>query len=152
MDILMYVEATDNGTFWSSMGKYNPPRDFLMFGSLAGVEFPLITKLLYPPRGIPANIGWIAKEDYCISTADGYITADEAREFVLAGKSTYWNNSTHLITDPEATTPSWLTLEEYKRVLKEVDDAFPDYLEVAEYMQELETKGRKTRLVFWFLR
>ena len=146
MQLSVYVEASETGEVWASMGKFQSPRDYLLFGVIAGVKLPLATNLLYPLRGVPKDLGWIAKDDYCIKVTD----REYADELVNDGLTEYWDESKRFLVNMDIHHGSWLTLGEYRNVLREVKNCFDEYVAIEAFMEALEKRGRMSRLVFWF--
>jgi len=90
------------------------------------------TNALFQPRGMPNlnEVSWNVRWDYCLNVkADGEeeddsdgdnrsCTRESAESWVKSGSSEWADEAKTCVTDPDAHTPSWLTLEELEQVQK----------------------------------
>jgi hypothetical protein len=53
------------------------------------------------------------------------------------------------LSEFDAHTPSWLTLAEWKAAMRD-GEGEPGYQVVSEIMEDIERRGKKARVVFWF--
>ena len=155
-DIHCYIEYHDGHDRWSGFGgRINPGRDYQLFGLLAGVRGAMPP--LIPPRGMPTDAGYSANHDNELAVAtsqypDG-TDSDKAAEWVANGVSKWARKG--FVTHPDWHTHSWLTLDEFERVLTAYyvptgQTVSPQYCAVREAMRELAKGYGAARLVFWF--
>lgn len=131
-DIHAFIEYADfvdkNGDpFWSCFGgRYNPGRDYTMFGVLAGVRDDRFQ--LFEPRGLPDGKRSYQVEDYmtiwisderagndsskAVTLATAQKWVDQGGQFVFDGGDTPWR-----VTNPCLHSHSWLTLDEFRHAL-----------------------------------
>jgi hypothetical protein len=176
-DIHMYPEYRRRGSDWwdGFTGRWHPGRDYALFGFLAGVrdDGPPVAR----PRGFPTDAGYRAKEDYIL-----YVTPDEesANRWRIDGddaipreraerwigyNSSRWIEGPHAeprnglvgkISDPDAHTATWLSLEEFRQAVRLREEKYVPYPVASEYrallaaLESLERDGHETRVVFWF--
>lgn len=132
-DIHAFIEYADfvdkNGDIsWSCFGgRYNPGRDYTMFGVLAGVRDDRFQ--LFEPRGLPDGKRSYEVEDYMtiwisdehaggdgdsktvtLATAQKWV--DQGEQFVFNKDGKPWR-----VTDPDLHSQSWLTLDEFRHAL-----------------------------------
>lgn len=147
--------------FVESFAIIEPSRNYEMFGVLAGVRGG---EALYPPRGIPSNLSYLAKIQYAMFVSNeqdrecSTISKDRADKYVEQKYSVRMGDN--WISNPDYHTPSWLNTEElescineYKKRLKA--DRFAhdrtQYEAILAAMKILEeTTNGKARFVFWF--
>ena len=158
-DIHAYIESVRDG-YVKSVAHVGIDRDYTLFGVLAGVrEEPALVK----PRGIPLNLGWQSKDEYCLFITENtsenpshYVTREQAEKWVKSKSSEMYDKS--YVTDPDAHTPSWLTTDEVKLCCEEyvrrshTKDRRNSDLDAIYAMMEVYRKARdgEVRFVFWF--
>lgn len=158
-DIHGYIEyKSDIGDNYRGFGGRLSDRDYRMFGCLADVMSN--GYCVYAPKGIPDNLGWEAKNDYCLFIVDdnptdyeGYTTKENAIEWVQHGYSHYWDKEHKWITHPDWHTPSWLTADEYEVVLNKRKELSTDGWELDEMWDGILAVLKvlpNSRFVFWF--
>lgn len=157
-DIHCYIEYMERGeTYWFSFGdRINPGRNYTLFGLLAGVRVEGIQ--LFPLRGVPADMSYAAESDYWILISDecadseGFCSKDRAASWVAHGSR--YSDDGSKVTNPDWHSHSWLTFDEFKRVLSSYHAmalAYPaiEYDAVLAAMKSLSKHG-DVRIVFWF--
>jgi hypothetical protein len=128
-DIHMFIEYSDftdqNGEpYWSCFaGRYNPGRDYKMFGLLANVR---CDGALFPPRDLPAGEHSYQVDDYMRiwigdekDASERTCTLEQAQKWSAQGETIIPKNdgTPGWVTDPDLHSHSWLTLDEYRQVL-----------------------------------
>ena len=162
-DIHMYVEfcrepASDKPHWQTFGGQIYGSRDYDLFGKLAGVRTG--EEPLFPVRGLPNHLGYEVMHDSILYIDDErkdqerYCTLVQAESWKKHGsKIEYKDGKPYTVTDPDAHTHSWLTTEEFLRVLMlpcEYGAREVKYSAILAAMQEMERRGLSARLVFWF--
>lgn len=164
-DIHLFIEYQDPEykDYWSSFGgQINPGRNYSIFALMAGVR-NYDNFDLFSPKGLPDKIGYKAKSanELYVSDDENYESEDSttrssADRWVESGSSKYTNEKKNFVTHPDWHSHSWLTPEEYNKVLEVYEGKFKDYKVPVEYkavQKILETfisEGYNARLVFWF--
>lgn len=161
-DIHCYIEyqSKETGRWNDFGGKINPGRNYYMFSLLAGVRGEE-SSALFPPRGLPDNLGYSSANDsrLFITDTDGEhcLNKETAAKWVEQHISEYilLNDNPIWVTHPDWHSHSWLTTKEYQEVLKKYDETEKKcdeikYRVILETMKSLEKLSRKARLVFWF--
>lgn len=168
-DIHLFVEYrkdTYQENYWRSFGgEFRLERHYGVFSSLAGVRnYGDVIKPVVEPRGIPRNAGYSCLDEYRYYITDNITEANEcnlekAEQWVNSGISEWWDERKTFVTDPDAHSGSWLSLQELKEALaitwKEDGETksfrdIEDYNAVIAAMECLESQGMTTRVVFWF--
>ena len=121
-DIHAFIEYKAQNIWEAFSQELNLARNYAIFGALANVREKMKLKPILP-RGLPNNLSIIVKVNY-----------DES-----------FNSH----------TPSWVNTQEVESILnmKEIKESIllsPEYNAMLATMKELEKKGFKARLVFWF--
>jgi hypothetical protein len=113
---------------WHSFGKsIKPGRNYAMFALMANVrnyysdgKLPVLVE----PRGIPEDVGYIAKDDnrmyICEDEGENYTTMERAKKWVESGISKFIDNQEGKptwVTQPDWHSHSWLTTSEFETVL-----------------------------------
>lgn len=156
-DIHAYIEyqpyKETNPDYWYLFADLSLMRDYAMFGLMAGVRGG---DALIEPRGFPKNSA--AKYEYFLLVVDH--EADEERtcsrenaERWVANGNSEWGEEDHsLVSDPDWHTPSWLTSEEYRRVIETYKATYRERGECSEYEAVLVMLENlpNSRIVFWF--
>ena len=137
-DIHLAIEYTAFTTqagdpYWAGFGggKFNPGRDYAMFGCLAGVRDGAQPHI--PTRGYPTNLSYASQAAFFrVDPETGDVTDDS-----------------------DLHSATWLTREEYgaayaQRMFDSQYPPDPVYEVVLITMNALEERGLKTRLVFAF--
>ena len=134
-DIHLYIEYKNKMVAfdgykdsWHSFGKQiNPGRNYAMFALMANVrnhysdgKLPVLVE----PRGMPEDVGYIAKDDNQMyiseDEGDNYVTMETANRWVESGSSKFVNNQEGKptwVTDPDAHSHSWLTTSEFETII-----------------------------------
>lgn len=157
-DIHAYIEYKwdeDHGypSHWHSFGgELNLPRSYRTFALMAGVRGdadPVVA-----PRGIPAEMGWSAESDYWTyvgpHSKDFEARKARAEDWVKAGLSVWKDESKEFVSGPDWHTHSWLTPDEYAKVVSQLEGDSPEYRAVLAALLSFELSGCQARLVFWF--
>lgn len=170
-DIHMYVEyrAKDSGHWYTFGQKINPGRNYRLFGLLAGVRSG--EEPMFQPRGMPEDAAFSSRYDNSLCVAadgsgEGMASLENAKRWVSSGYSKILvkgstggvkNSSSEveigdIISHPDWHTHSWLTLDEYKSVLKKYKEShILEYKALAGAMSVLSNRGENdVRVVFWF--
>lgn len=153
-DIHAYPEYLEFDRWWSIGGDINPGRDYSVFTELAGVRGSSETAL--EPKGIPSDLGFAAYGDYWLYIVEKEdldpctCTKENAERWVNCKVSRYYNEEKRRVSDPDAHNASWVTLEEFKKCIENAELVSPIYYGLAAMLEEIEVRGFKTRLVFWF--
>lgn len=162
-DIHAFVESVDSSrvnTWVDSVAELTLPRDYYMFGLLAGVRG--IEGPVFPNRGIPKVTGWTVRNRFHLyvltddEAAEGHlremgtVTPEEAADY-LAYSSQYMPGNERYITHPDWHSASYLNAREYEQVLAEYKRTFgcrPGrlYEAVADFLFAIPD----SRIVFWF--
>ncbi len=121
------VTESEKNKSWNSFGnRINPGRNYLMFSLMAGIRSDYSD---IKPKGLPDDIGYNASGDNFIfivadsepqQYSEGYVKASVAERYVKGG-SVYKMNfegKPTWVSNPDWHSHSWLSLEEFKQVLK----------------------------------
>jgi len=155
-DIHTYPEfARGDSEHWSPVGgRFNPGRDYDLFGKIAGVrtgEAPM-----FPVRGLPEALGYEASSDSQLfitdSEGDGFTTPATAARWVAEGSSRYTDDTQRFVTRPDWHSHTWLTPSELRQTLEAPArwEHDPRYWALLAMLEELERRGGRARLVIWF--
>lgn len=172
-DIHAYVETTTSNTgekgYWTNFGsKFHLDRNYGMFGFLAGVRTD--DKPIVSPRGLPENLAFRTDDDAFFRISDeyadqpGYCSFAEAQRYETYGSRIHlYDGKPWKIDNPDWHTHSWLTPEEFDRVIAAYEAKYvtgehatenrrwsAEYHALSAAMKSLQTFGLKVRLVFWF--
>ncbi len=163
-DIHAYIDydARPNLT-WYFAGPLFIPRDYKLFGLLAGVrtEGPPIVE----PRGIPPMemLSYQTQSEFYLAVTESrcgwggcHITTPE--DAVKYGQKMV---NKHFATDADHHTPSWLTAGELRQVVQRYDESAGGLSGARRELQEVraalaamlmldENEEGRSRLVFWF--
>jgi hypothetical protein len=126
-DIHTFIEYSDfvnheGERSWSCMGgRYNPGRDYTMFGLLAGVRG---RNQLIDTRGLPERTSWEV-DGYMWRRINDDLAAKEVEGYVTLADAQRWNEpiendrdgKPYRVMDPDLHSHSWLTVEELEYVL-----------------------------------
>lgn len=144
---------------WSSFGgQLRPGRDYNIFSEMAGARLGGSSANFIKPRGMPDDIGWECRDDYHYyiteeKSEDHEVNAETAARWVESGSSRYIMRDDRpvWVTDPDAHSESWLTLEEFKAALGRLQyKPGLRYLAMVAAMESFEANGAQTRIVFYF--
>lgn len=147
-------KLNDKTNWWVWSDKFHLPRDYNLFGYLAGVRRdgpPVVS-----PRGIPKDMS-TSSEEYWLMISDSgnenTVTPEEAEKYVRGGSRYRQDRSgnNRWVSDPDAHTASWLSADELETAMSccqhLIDTEFKAILAA---MRALESDGREVRFVFWF--
>lgn len=155
-DIHAFIEYQDLGSsYWHSFGRdMGLSRNYCMFGLLAGVRGT--DAPVYKLRGVPDDMGFWAKDAYWLyiseNSGEGMCTPERAKGYAKYGS--VYSEDLKSISHPDWHSHSWLTVDEFKRVMDEYRAMYMQHRAI-EYeatraaMEELSKHG-PVRLVFWF--
>ncbi len=162
-DIHCMIEHRDaDGERWYSFAynMFNPGRDYRMFALMANVRnsYDKITPL-YETKGVPDDMSCSTKNEMSLfitdsnTDKDGYCSKENAERWVYRGWSSWVNENR--VTHPDWHSFSWLSKEEYEKVIYEYGIVANYQLDASYYvifamLNEYEKRGRIARLVFWF--
>lgn len=165
-DIHAYVEHrerdADSKTWWPFGGRINPGRNYDVFEKLAGVRGEL-SNAIVQPRGLPDDLSWESSDDYwrwisykgevsdCVSPEK----AEQWHRYGAPYKGTVGDGDDRprYVGDPDAHTPSWVTVDEFAQALEAATRygaAGVQYRALLAAMRVLRQDNRDVRLVFWF--
>lgn len=152
-DIHMFAEYRDPKRpdhWWSfSDDELEGPRDYALFGALAGVRSSDLG--IAPDRGVPQDASWSVADHYTYfvypkpSPGSRSVTPEEAARYRP------FNDSR--VICPDWHSASWATPDEYERALSDSGrlwkpaDIYFAHLAAA---REMERRGYEVRFVFWF--
>ena len=140
----------------------NPGRDYKMFTLLAGVRGYDDLEPVYAQRGLPNDLSWSVRIENQIFVcpepdAEGQTDPETAARWVRHGDSKWEDDEHKWVTHPDWHSHSWLTTDEFEKVLKVYSDTKdeyggvgPSYRAVLAAMKAFEDAGEPARLVFWF--
>jgi len=187
-DVHMYVEYTDKkrleetrkkkaegdttkNEYWSTFGGcINPGRNYAMFGMLSqGVRSDFPNGMVPKGKLSHDDMGYHAADDaymYIVDEGckpgDNEVSLEQAQEWASGGwpeTIIYRNGVPKYVSHPDWHSHSWLTTEEYEKVLENYKALSEDvsWGEPIEYkallgaMKTLESTGQYVaRIVFWF--
>lgn len=169
-DIHLFVEyrkETYIPDYWRSFGgQFRLGRHYGVFSALADVRnYGDEIKPIAECRGVPKNAGYSALDDYRYYVTENKIdggnecSKETAERWVKNGSSQWWDDKHTWVTDPDAHSESWLSLQEFKDALSTTwqhegeEKRFidiEDYNAVVAAMESLESQGMTSRVVFWF--
>lgn len=166
-DIHLYIEyrnkEADEAQEWRYFGgRFNPGRNYMLFGILAeGVRS--VSAFGYTPRGLPEGLGYVSRDESRI-----FISEHENGEYVTMEKALTWaqrgyklinnhNGKPTWVEHPDWHSHSWLTTQEYHMALEFYNNQNnspnwlePEYEAVLSSLKRLEELGYTARVVFWF--
>jgi hypothetical protein len=167
-DIHLYIEYksknTENEYWWGFGGRYNPGRNYAIFGLMAkGVrcEFPES----FPIKGLPNVLGYKSKSDnllyICEEEGEGNCKLRDAWRWHESGASKiiFHNEQPTWVTNPDWHSHSWLSADEFQSVWDNYikiarangyGDEEPEWEAVNVLLQHFKNKGYEARIVFWF--
>lgn len=143
------------------------PRNYNLFGIMAGVREGEGNKALFYPRGLPDDVGFYTREaniNYPVDVFDGEdldqneCTLIDAKRWVESGFS-QWVEGGRMgqkaVTNPDWHSHSWLNIGEFRACLNKLDAMDPEadfveYLALYASMGAFEESNCETRIVFWF--
>jgi len=174
-DIHMYVEYSDRETrsdgkkYWYNFGgRFNPGRNYTLFGYLTNgqVRHSCDPKNGIDPRGLPVGeMSYYAEHDSRLFiTEDGRGEGETTLVNALNWQKNYgcklYNDregNPFQVDCPDYHTKSWLTCEEFGKLLKELSrnkheygGPGSEYKALYAAMKSLEKSGKEVRVVFWF--
>lgn len=150
-------EKDGGGTHWSPLAsECHPGRDYDLFSKLAGLRGDEGNQMI-PTRGMPDDAAYESKsanELYIVdgpTDNEGYCTREQAESWIEHG-SQYTDERKLFVTHPDHHSHSWCTAAEFRAVLEAprkwaIDEPYWGLLAM---LEEIERRGKATRLVFWF--
>lgn len=160
-DIHIFIEFRKKGDMdqWRSFGKeVDGDRNYRMFALMAGVRGDATP--IAAQRGMPADVGWTAKDANELYIHDGdekannYVTSEVAAKYVASRSSIYINDSQgnpRWVTHPDWHSHSWLTPDELEKAIKSCEyGSGIQYHVILAALREYEKNGYKSRIVFFF--
>jgi hypothetical protein len=163
-DIHMYIEYKRKNTTtnnWNNFGsKINPGRNYWMFGLMSkGVRCEFEES--FEAKGMPEDAGYYTRDDnqlYITDTGneEDCCTIEKAKQWEsYGGKITYEKDIPKWVTHPDWHSHTWLTIEEYERVIDSYNkkagaEPEPEYEAVLAAMKKLAELGNDVRIVLWF--
>lgn len=147
-DIHAHLEYVDSRCSVEYFASLYLGRNYDLFGLMAGVRGG---EPLYEPKGLPsdASHGVIEKCTYYVAVNPSETSTSE-QEMLLSARSFGGGR----FYDSDFHTFSWLSLKEYKNVLKEYTKKHgrphAPWESVLMFMKLFKRRGYKPRLVFWF--
>jgi hypothetical protein len=164
-DITCFIEYAldgNHGPFFTAFAEVFLPRDYTLFGALAGVRGE--TTPLYAPRGFPRDASASAEERHYVWVIDPasetewkgepFMPRDEAEQLIARGFS-YSDAARDRLAHPDWQEASWLTLAEVREALAhsqvELASCSPEFTLTMQICEQLDrTFPLGCRLVFWF--
>lgn len=150
-DIHCYIEYRNpkNPRWCDFGGRINPGRDYRIFEKLAGVRGSDEPEI--HPRGFPTDCAGSASDDYWLFITDTegpcYCTRQRAEQYVSGG-CVWRNEEKQWVSHPDWHNHSWLTPDEFEKVLTGFTSL--EYTAILAAMRSFETQGYESRIVFWF--
>jgi hypothetical protein len=187
-DIHLYMEyrskknANDTESlmrdYWWNFGKdFNPGRDYILFGAIAGVRYEEIGAVV-EPKGIPDTLGWPTGGDFYLridvdSLEDNWeleektITLKSAEEYAKYGSKIIYDQETNVpkyVEHPDWHTPTWLTVEEFESAIQKTEAYYRSPENIYKYRfsvdgqyqallaaaKALQSSDNEVRFVIWF--
>ena len=173
-DIHMYVESRKRSdtNLWRSFGsRFNPGRDYELFGYLAGVRGGTA---LIEPRGLPDDLAYYSQDDARLYISDddtseeGVCTLEQAQSWAKYGSKIHLGHDGKptWVDHPDWHSHSWLNAEEFQAALDatSIVNYYNDdktiayahgncddgYYAMLAAMLSLQLSGNESRVVFWF--
>ncbi|MCW3847496.1 hypothetical protein OF829_09595 [Sphingomonas sp. LB-2] len=154
IDINIYCEARldDDAQWWGICGEVFVGRNRTLFDRLGRAR----SMALFPLRGLPAGLSPEAEKHVVIHVdgdwrSDYTISRAEAEQMVAEGKTRWYDERQEKILDPDLIDHSWLTTDEYRRVLDSFEDGpAVEWAALLALLEVYERGGFPTRIVFWF--
>lgn len=154
IDINIYCEARldSDEQWWGICGEFFVGRDRTLFDRLG--RAPSIAP--FPLRGLPTGLSPEAQKHAYIEVGEDWrtdyaISRADAERMVAEGKTRWFDLRQERILDPDLIDHSWLTADEYRRVLASFgDDLAVEWLALLAMLDVYEQSGIPTRIVFWF--
>lgn len=156
-DIHVYPEYElrhdDDVSHWAPLAnRMSPGRYYRLFGKIAGVR---CDGQMIEQRGLPADVGYSAKSDnelYIIdgdTDSEGCCTRAQAEQWVQY-RSRYTDDRKVSVTHPDWHSHSWCSPQELRAVLESLPDEPVTYWALLAMLEEVERRGKRARIVFWF--
>lgn len=166
-DIHLYVEGRKRGTTsWQPYGGRFSERIYGMFAKLADVRNYSGITPISQPRGVPSDVSWSVKNDYCYFVVDeptedeSCILKGDALEYIQKGWSSYFppgDSDGRFITRPDWHSASYVPTDEFEVCVHNIflkdgvwHGDYTTYRAVLAMMRELELCDVECRAVFWF--
>lgn len=128
-DIHVYLELVEeisvDKEYIYSVAEFYPGRNYWLFSLMAGVRNDSNPNLLlFPPKGLPKEVGYIARYENELFVPENYTgeerttSRENADKWIAAGKSKQGYHGEKWVTNPDWHSHSWLTTKEME-VVKE---------------------------------
>lgn len=162
-DIHLHVEVMYPDGIWSHLLSPYCPRDYVLFGYLAGVRYSAPHPM--EPKGFPEDADYTTIEHYTTRIVEdeahescncGYgpseIVRSKAEEYIKKGYAQRVDEKR--IVGLDWHTPSHLNFWEFElqlsRAEKDASRVMLEYRALLNYMNTFESVDKRTRIVFWF--
>lgn len=149
-DIHAYIEYFD-GQWFKWAGRIRIHREYALFSLMAGVRSTEDAPPVFEPRGLPndASGDVVAAYTYFIDprgSGPEFCSPEEAEHYLRAG-SRMWD--AHRVIDPDYHSASFLTTDEFHRVLDAYAGSWEVPRELTATLAAMSALG-ESRLLFWF--
>ena len=155
-DIHAFIDYDCDMTDWTYANSFaeeiDLPRNYLLFGLLAGVRQRIDVEPVSLPKGLPDKVSWPVERRYTIYISD--VERDKVQQWLANGWSTLWRN--HRITNPDWHSASWLSVDELEEVERRYDSYVANHhlIQIRNNVLAAIIAAMKMlpagRLVFWF--
>ena len=163
-DLHMYIEYAEkkkyNGKkYWQTFGgEIYPGRNYELYGYLTNgqVRYDVDFRNGISPKDLPDNLSYEVEYDSRLwitdeGKGDHEITLEKAIQYPPIYNDE--NGVPKSINHPDWHSHSWLTLKEYKRILKKAKEDTVigiEYKVILNVMKSFRKEGFDVRLIFWF--
>lgn len=130
-DIHAYIEHNGYNQQYRTFAKVSIDRDYALFHCLSGVRgYNTEVEPISLPKGIPENIGYMTKDEYCLHIGEGSLSQEDADKYIKSGSSKRFDE--HHISHPDWHSASWLNLLEVKEAYKRYLNYYRENIEQPE--------------------
>jgi hypothetical protein len=154
-DMRAHLEYNQAGNYWISLSRWDLIRNYDLYRLLANVRGEGV---LYPPRGVPRDIGIRTRMDYLAPVVGDaaqlprqrqldldtvFLTEDQRRAASAQGE--WWDSAVAggdvigYVPKDDTHSGSWLTTAEFRRVIEHYVAHVSDWW-MAEYVADLESR------------